>query len=169
MTDAGELAVWKNEALESRQEKARLRAKIAHIEASGPTHDLMACSEFVREMTDEMLRCRQELKDMTKDRDAWFDAYNELRDQGSPSWDMFDATVGVTVSAIEDELRARQEAMARVRDMCAKPSPDLIATVFAAVDAIDMEDGWHAVALAAAQPVLVAIAQALEMPEVRYT
>lgn len=51
--DLGEMSVWKAEALESREEKARLRAKIAHIEASGPIHDLSACSEFVRQMTDE--------------------------------------------------------------------------------------------------------------------
>ncbi len=29
--------------------------------------------------------------------DEWFNAYNELRDKGDPSWDMFDATVALAV------------------------------------------------------------------------
>lgn len=60
---AGEHGVWKAEALRRREEQHRLEAKVAHIEASGPDHDLRACSTFVREFSDRLM-------EVTHERDA---------------------------------------------------------------------------------------------------
>ena len=47
---------------------------------------------------------RVEVEHLRGESDGWFNAYNELRDAGDPSWDMFDATVASAVYPYE-ELR----------------------------------------------------------------
>lgn len=63
------------------------------------------------------------------------------------------------------QRNAAETRIAKVRDLCVHPPADLLAEMFDKIDTADPEEGWHATAMAAAQPLLAAIGALLRTDE----
>lgn len=116
---------------ESRKE--RIRAITESTQHNHITRDVKPIGECPG--CDSRARLLAEIEYLRLDRDSWFEEFNALRDQGEPSWDMFDITVAATVQPYEELRVALSNYMdkpwsqvddwwGRVREVFLSLSPD---------------------------------------------
>lgn len=115
---------------ESRKE--RLLAAVAAQDHNHMTRDVKPIGECPG--CDTRARLLAEIERLRADGESWFDAYNELRDKGDLSWDMFYTTLGAAMEPFEqlrialsnymDKPWAMDDWWTPVRDAFYALSPD---------------------------------------------